>query len=478
MRASGPLEQMTWKSINCAFTRLYLSLGPERVLKMAHDMGVKGDLEPFVSFAAGGNAISPADMAGAFETIANNGLHHDPYYIEKIERADGTVLYQHQDPGTQVLTPEVADRTIDILRGVLISGTGRRGKLADNRPAAGKTGTQENNTNAWFVGGTPQYTTAVWMGNPNENKDQMVNVKEFKAFSHVQGGTYPVLIWKAYMDAAHEGLAAEDWPKPPSNPRKAATIYLPGTDCLYKAVPVTTPPSVDGAAPDPNAPTSTPTPSFNVQVVRSTTTTTIAGAQIDLKAPAPSIAGAYSVYACSAGGRRFRGHGLRTTTAGAHRRAPPATEAAGCRRIAADERPGEALVVRGHDTRSDQLRHRRAALPERSALGVIEKVIADLDGEARAASVERDGLAAKQERMEVELTADLRKAAELDRRLSQTVVPREAEAFQAEARVVAAHRSHLEDDIFALMETIEPIEIRLAEIAAQRGELDGRPGGP
>jgi predicted nucleic acid-binding Zn-ribbon protein len=132
------------------------------------------------------------------------------------------------------------------------------------------------------------------------------------------------------------------------------------------------------------------------------------------------------------------------------------------------------LVVQGHDTRSDQLRHRRAALPERAALAAIEKVIADIDGEAKAASVDRDGLAAKQERMEVDLTADLRKAAELDRRLSQTVVPREAEAFQAEAKVVAAHRSHLEDDIIALMETIEPIEIRLAEIATQRAELVAR----
>jgi penicillin-binding protein 1A len=328
VRASGPLEQMTWKSINCAFTRLYLSLGAERVLKMAHDMGVKGNLEPFVSFAAGGNAISPADMASAFETIANNGVHHDPYYIDKIERADGTVLYQHQDPGTQVLTPEVADRTIDILRGVLISGTGRRGKLADNRPAAGKTGTQELNTNAWFVGGTPQYTTAVWMGNPNENQDQMVNVKEFKAFSHVQGGTYPVLMWKAYMDAAHEGLPVEDWPKPPANPRKAATIYLPGTDCLYRSVAIAAPPATGSV--DPAAPTSVAAPSFGVQVVRSTTTTTVAGAPIDLKAPAPSIAGAYSVYSCKSGGPprpRAPKPATTTTAGGPPASAPPATDA-------------------------------------------------------------------------------------------------------------------------------------------------------
>ncbi|MDQ1423783.1 MAG: penicillin-binding protein, partial [Acidimicrobiaceae bacterium] len=323
---SGPLEQMTWKSIICAFTRLYLSLGPDRVIKMAHDMGVKGNLEPFVSFAAGGNAISPADMAGAFETIANGGVHHDPYYIEKIERVDGSILYQHQDPGTEVVTPEVANRVIDILRGVLISGTGRRGQLADKRPAAGKTGTQELNTNAWFVGGTPQYTTAVWMGNPNENQDQMVNVPQFKAFSHVQGGTYPVLIWKAYMDAAHDGLPVEDWAKPPPNPRKAATIYLPGTDCLYRSVAVNAPTT---APVDPNAPPAVAAPAFAVQVVRSSTTTTVAGAAIDMKAPAPSIAGAYSVYACSSGGPpRPRPVVAPTTTAGGPpASAPPATDA-------------------------------------------------------------------------------------------------------------------------------------------------------
>jgi penicillin-binding protein 1A len=291
---------------------------------MAHDLGVKGHLEPFVSFAAGGNAISPADMASAFETIANNGVHHDPYYIEKIERADGSVLYQHQDPGTQVITADVAHRTIDILRGTLISGTGRRGKLADNRPAGGKTGTQELNTNAWFVGGTPQYTTAVWMGNPNENRDQMANVPQFKAFAHVQGGTYPVLIWKAYMDAAHDGLAVEDWPKPPANPRKAATIYLPGVDCLYRAVAVAAP-TVTGAV-DPAAPT-TVAPAYAVQVVRSTTTVTVAGATIDLLAPAPSIAGGYSVYACGAGAppRPKPPAAVTTTTAGGA--PPPPTDA-------------------------------------------------------------------------------------------------------------------------------------------------------
>jgi uncharacterized protein len=113
-------------------------------------------------------------------------------------------------------------------------------------------------------------------------------------------------------------------------------------------------------------------------------------------------------------------------------------------------------------------------LPERHALAAIDSVIAGLDGEASTASLERDGLAAKQQRMENELATDVRKAAELDRRLAQTSVPREAEAFQAETRVVAAHRAQLEDEILALMEAIEPIEIRLGEIATQRAELEAR----
>ena len=114
-------------------------------------------------------------------------------------------MYTHDDPGVQVLDPGVALQAVDVLKGVLVNGTGRRYPL--NVPAAGKTGTQVNNTNAWFVGFTPQLTTAVWVGDPDAYTP-MVNVPEFDQ-DRVQGGLYPTQIWQQYMNNAHAFLPGE-----------------------------------------------------------------------------------------------------------------------------------------------------------------------------------------------------------------------------------------------------------------------------
>ena len=124
-------------------------------------------IEPFASYATGANEMSSLDMAAGGQTIANHGLHHDPYFVERIDGPDGLV-YQHESAGVQVLTPQAADTTVNILKGVLTRGTARSvgGLDGGARPSAGKTGTQDNNSNAWFVGFTPQLTTAVWVGDP------------------------------------------------------------------------------------------------------------------------------------------------------------------------------------------------------------------------------------------------------------------------------------------------------------------------
>ena len=90
----------------------------------------------------------------------------EPYYIESISGADGSVLYQHQDDGVAVLSPGAAAKTSSIMTGVLVSGTARRSPL-EGRVAAAKTGTQDNNTNSWMVGYTPELVTAVWVGHPD-----------------------------------------------------------------------------------------------------------------------------------------------------------------------------------------------------------------------------------------------------------------------------------------------------------------------
>jgi len=271
-------------STNCSFARISQIVGLPRVVEMGHRLGVKGPLYPYASFATGANEISPIDMATAISTIANEGQRKDPYYIERIEGPDGQILYQHQVEPVPVLDKGVADQIIDTLKGVINGGTAHRGKLDNGRAAFGKTGTQDDNTNAWFIGATKQYTTAVWMGDPNAYTP-MVG-RQFGAFAGgVTGGAFPTLIWKTYMDAIHQNLPKLDWGKPPPLKRKAARLYLPGVDCVLGG---TTRPS-------------SRTTSTTTKGRTSGTTTTVAGSSLDLTRPVVSAALNAIVYDCKAG---------------------------------------------------------------------------------------------------------------------------------------------------------------------------------
>jgi membrane peptidoglycan carboxypeptidase len=245
--ASGPLNEMTWRSINCAYVRLAQIVGLNRVVDTTYRMAQsvylypgqpaeeRRPIEPFVSYSTGANEMSPMDMAAGAQTIANGGLHHEPYYVEYIDAADGRRLYTHTSTGTQVFDKNVALTAVDVLKGVLISGTGRRYPL--NRPAAGKTGTQADNTNAWFVGFTPELTTSVWVGDP-DGYTPMNNIPEFAGANQdaVQGGRYPTQIWQAYMNPALASAPLSDWEPPPPDARPPARLYLPGNECLARAV--------------------------------------------------------------------------------------------------------------------------------------------------------------------------------------------------------------------------------------------------
>ena len=285
-RPLGPVEEMTWYSINCAFGRLSQIVGLDRVVdttyRMAHNLYLypernpaeREPLRPYASFATGANEMSPLDMASGAQTLANNGIHMDPYYIESISGSDGTVLYQHQDEGVAVLTPEAAAKTTNIMAGVLISGTARRSAL-EGRVAAAKTGTQDNNTNSWMVGFTPELVTAVWVGHPDKYLP-MVNIPEFVAVGvdNVVGGTFPSRIWKASMDAALVGQPATFFPTPPANTRASMRLYLPGNDCL---TPITAPPTQTSTPTEtvPADPTATTVPTTTTSTTTSTTSTTL-----------------------------------------------------------------------------------------------------------------------------------------------------------------------------------------------------------
>jgi penicillin-binding protein 1A len=259
------LQRQTALSVNCAFARLSQIVGLNRVVDTTYRMAQspylypgqpasdRAPIEPFASYATGANEMSPLDMASGMQTLANEGLHKQPYYVEFIDDAAGERVYTHVDPGSQVLERGAALQTVDILKSVLTGGTARRYPLEAGRPAFGKTGTQEDNTNAWFVGATRQLTTAVWVGDPNAYTE-MDDVPEFVAdgVDRVQGGTYPARIWKTYMDPAHAFVPLEDWAAPPPPARPNGRLYLPGNECRLVAV-AAPPPVVD-----PNAPPTTP----------------------------------------------------------------------------------------------------------------------------------------------------------------------------------------------------------------------------
>ena len=253
----GPLNgKNTWFSTDCGFVRLSQAVGLHRVVdsvyRFAHSVyffqGQSAKArEPFLPLpltATGNNAMAPIDMAAGMQTILNGGLHHDPYYVEAIDAADGTRFYSHQDPGVQAMDQVPALNTVATLKGVIRSGTGARNLKNFPRPVAGKTGTQFENTNAWFVGGTPQITTAVWVGDPN-GYTPMVNIPEFIKDSGrktIQGADYPSKIWGDYMVNAHQNLPVVDWPAVPRATRGPARIYVPGESCIARLVSGVLPP--------------------------------------------------------------------------------------------------------------------------------------------------------------------------------------------------------------------------------------------
>jgi penicillin-binding protein 1A len=201
---TNTLEHAIAISDNCAFVRTELSLGAghygqdgaQKVIDMAAKMGIDtSHFLPVVSTTLGTNGVHPLEMAQAYTVIASDGVLHPAQYVSKIVSATGKVLFKNTATGTRILTPQVARSETQMLTKVLEYGTASG--LSIGRDAAGKTGTTDNNQDAWFIGYTPQITTAVWMGDPNA-ETPMTNVGGISVF----GASYPADIWKDFMESA------------------------------------------------------------------------------------------------------------------------------------------------------------------------------------------------------------------------------------------------------------------------------------
>jgi penicillin-binding protein 1A len=193
------LESATWASVNVVYAQLDLDVGPEEVTKTAHEMGIESPLQSVPAEGIGGLAIgvTPLEMASAYATLANGGIHHEATAVSRVEFPDGKVDDFEKDKGERVLTPGEAYEVTRVLEGVITSGTGAGYTSMGCSAEAGKTGTSEELSDAWFVGYTPLFSTAVWVGHPTS--------REYTGF----GGPTAGPIWRAYMEAAVEGDCPE-----------------------------------------------------------------------------------------------------------------------------------------------------------------------------------------------------------------------------------------------------------------------------
>jgi membrane peptidoglycan carboxypeptidase len=193
------LTDATVSSVNCAYARLVKLIGPEKVVDVAKRMGITANLEPYLSLTLGAQDVSPLEMASAYATLAADGHRHAPIFIDEVLDREGKLVFKNEPKGESVLSAQIARTVNHTLTQVVQRGTGRAAAVP-GWPVAGKTGSTDNNTNAWFVGYTPTLATAVWMGNPHEDVP-MRNVGGITVF----GGTYPARIWRAFMAGALTG---------------------------------------------------------------------------------------------------------------------------------------------------------------------------------------------------------------------------------------------------------------------------------
>jgi penicillin-binding protein 1A len=192
------LASATWHSVNVVYAQLDLDVGPESVTETAEEMGIEAPLESVPAEGIGGLSygVTPLEMANAYATLANGGIHHDPTAISKVEFPNGKVDELGSDAGERVLSPGEAYEVTRILEGVITSGTGA-GYTSTACTSAGKTGTSEEESDAWFVGYTPRFSTAVWVGHPQ--------TREYTGY----GGTTAGPIWQSFMESAQEGECEE-----------------------------------------------------------------------------------------------------------------------------------------------------------------------------------------------------------------------------------------------------------------------------
>ncbi len=236
------LLKATAHSVNTIYVPLGIKVGPDKVVDVARRSGIPTSVEMVATPSVVLGAASPhvIDVAAAYATFAAQGVYAKPYMVSQVLGANKGVLYQANPQGQEVFTKDVMADLTYALQQVVKDGTATYGTAGLGRPAAGKTGTSEQNASAWFSGYTPQLAASVALF----RDDATQTLNGIGGLNSVTGGTFPAKIWTAFMKGALKGEPILQFPKPTN---------IGGTDPIIMTTP--------GSNPVTSPPTASPTPS-------------------------------------------------------------------------------------------------------------------------------------------------------------------------------------------------------------------------
>ncbi len=262
------LVEATRRSVNTAYYQLGLEVGPAEVAKTAHAAGIPDDT-PLANadgsveggIALGSYEVQVMDQAVAYATFANKGVPVRAFFVREVRRGDEMLFQADAEAGPAAFSEDVAADATWAMQEVVQRGTGQAAQLDGDRDAAGKTGTSSENKDAWFVGFTPQLSTAVWLGYADPRTITVDGVE-------VTGGGLSSRVWKSYMDAALAGQPEVELAEPVYGGTRARfddddvdeepTTRPRRSRAPRTTAPETTAPAEPTAAPEPTEPAEQP----------------------------------------------------------------------------------------------------------------------------------------------------------------------------------------------------------------------------
>jgi membrane peptidoglycan carboxypeptidase len=250
------LLQAIEDSVNTVFVDVenQPQVGAKAVVTAARDAGIPESIriDPTLSATLGVASPTALDMASAYGTFASGGMRYTPTIVTKVVGSNGGTLYELTPRGTRAFDQDICAQVDFALQHVVTDGTGTKAR-AVGRPVAGKTGTTDSNLSAWFVGYTPQMSTAVVMFRTGPDGRSRESLTGAGGGGRVNGGSFPAAIWTAYSSAALKGTPVVRFPTVSEPPGLTAS-------------PTPTPTATASASPSPTrsttpSPTSSPSPS-------------------------------------------------------------------------------------------------------------------------------------------------------------------------------------------------------------------------